>query len=64
VQSKKFDEEALYIKKHLPQLNAQEAKNLHNEAFLFSHTIQDYPKPMVSHKEAAKIAIESFKKSF
>jgi len=64
LQSKKFDKDALYIKKYLPELNAVEAKYLHNEAFLLSHTIKDYPHPMLTHKQAAKVAIESFKKSF
>jgi deoxyribodipyrimidine photo-lyase len=63
LQSKKFDKEALYIKQYVPELNAVEAKYLHNEEFLFAHDIKGYPKPMVSHKEAAKIAIESFKKN-
>jgi deoxyribodipyrimidine photo-lyase len=64
LQSKKFDKDALYIKQYVPELNAVEAKHLHDEAFLLSHTIKDYPQPMLTHKEAAKVAIESFKKSF
>jgi deoxyribodipyrimidine photo-lyase len=62
LQSKKFDKTALYIKKYIPELNAVETKNLHKEEYLFAHDIEGYPKPMLAHKEAAKIAIESFKK--
>lgn len=62
LQSKKFDKDALYIKQYVPELQAVEAKYLHNEEYLFAHDIKGYPKPMLMHKEAAKIAIESFKK--
>ena len=61
LQSKKFDKDALYIKKYVPELQDVEAKHLHNEAYLFSHDIPGYPKPMLHHKEAAKKAIELFK---
>ena len=62
LQSKKFDKDGVYIIKQIKELRGVEAKNLHNEEYLLSATIQNYPKPMVLHKEAAKIAIESFKK--
>lgn len=61
LQSKKFDKDALYIKKHLPQLAHIEAKQLHNEEYLLHTDIANYVKPIVVHKEAAKQAIESFK---
>jgi deoxyribodipyrimidine photolyase len=35
---------------------------LHDEDALFESTIPDYPKPMLRHKEAAKKALEYFKK--
>ena len=62
LQSKKFDKEALYIKRHIPELQHIEPKYLHDEASLFALNLADYPKPMVHHKEAAKIAVEIFKK--
>ena len=62
LQSKKFDKDASYIKKYIPELRHVEAKYLHDENYLLGATIQGYPKPMVHHKEAAKIAIEKFKK--
>lgn len=61
LQSKKFDKEALYIKRHIPELQELDAKYLHDEVYLLSHTISGYPKPMLNHKEAAKRAIEIFK---
>lgn len=60
LQSKKFDKEAHYIKKYLPQLQAIDAKHLHDENYLLSHEIKQYPKPMLLHKEGAKKAIEAF----
>ncbi|MBA3027040.1 MAG: deoxyribodipyrimidine photo-lyase [Sulfurimonas sp.] len=62
LQSKKFDKEGIYIKRYVPELNAVEAKSLHKEAYLFTNEIKGYPKPMLMHTEAAKIAVESFKK--
>jgi len=62
LQSKKFDKDGAYIKKHLPELREVEPKNLHNESFLLNANILNYPRPIVEHKEAAQIAIESFKK--
>jgi len=62
LQSKKFDKDAKYIKKYLPQLEKIAPKNLHDEAYLLQTDIIDYPKPIVEHKKAAKVAIESFKK--
>ena len=61
LQSKKFDKEAKYIKKHLPQLQDIAPKHIHNEEYLLKANIEGYPKPMLQHKEAAKIAIEKFK---
>lgn len=61
LQSKKFDKEGVYIKKYLPILKDIDAKNLHSEEYLFNNILVDYPKPIVEHKTAAKIAIEKFK---
>lgn len=61
LQSKKFDKDALYIKRYIPELQDIEAKYLHNESYLLEHSIKDYPKPIVNHKVAAKIAIEIFR---
>lgn len=61
LQSKKFDKDALYIKKYLPQLKKIDAKYLHNEEYLLLASINNYPRPMLNHKNVAKIAIEYFK---
>lgn len=61
LQSKKFDKDALYIKKWLPELTHIEAKFLHDESYLLNNKIKNYPKPMLKHKEAAKRAVELFK---
>ena len=52
LQSKKFDKEAIYIKKWIPELRSLDAKKLHDENYLLNYTIEGYPKPMVVHKEA------------
>jgi len=58
-QSKRYDKEAKYIKRWLPQLRHIEAKYLHNEAFLLQNSIPNYPKPIVIHNEARKRALEA-----
>jgi deoxyribodipyrimidine photo-lyase len=61
LQSKKFDKEAKYIKRWVPELGLIDAKKLHDESYFLNHTIEGYPKPMVVHKEASKNALEYFK---
>ena len=62
LQSKKFDKEAVYIKKWIPELRSVDAKKLHDESYLLNYTIEGYPKPMVVHKEASQNALAYFKK--
>ena len=61
LQSKKFDKEAKYIKKWLPELEKIETKHLHDENFLLEAKIENYPKPIVVHKEASQKALDYFK---
>lgn len=62
LQSKKFDKDAQYIKKYCPELTDVDARKIHDESYLLSNTIKEYPQPMIqSHKLAAKEAIEAFK---
>jgi len=61
LQSKKFDKEAKYIKKWIPELKEIDAKHLHDEAYLLQNTLEYYPKPMVVHKEASQEALAYFK---
>lgn len=60
-QSKKFDKDCEYIKKWVPELKNIDSKNIHNEDYLLNNSISNYPKPIVDHKIAAKIAIAKFK---
>lgn len=61
LQSKKFDKEAVYIKKWIPELVSVDAKNIHDESYLLNSTIECYSKPIVVHKEAAQNALAYFK---
>ena len=61
LQSKKFDKDALYIKKWVPEIMDVAPKFLHDEAYLQKSTLPNYPQPMVEHKEAAKKAVALFK---
>lgn len=62
IQSKTYDKNGTYIKRWLPQLKGIEAKNLHNETFLFQNRLSNYPKPIVIHKQARQRAIEAQKR--
>ena len=62
LQSKRFDKEAYYIKKWLPELRDIAPKFLHDETYLLKNLIPNYPRPVVIHKEAANRAISLFKK--
>ncbi|UFH58476.1 cryptochrome/photolyase family protein [Sulfurovum mangrovi] len=62
LQSKKFDREAIYIKEWVPEVANLSAKQIHDETFMLSYHIENYPKPMVVHKEASQEALEYFKK--
>lgn len=61
LQSKKFDKEALYIKKHLPFLKDIKSRDLHKESFLFNIDIKNYNKPIVNHDEARKKYLKKVK---
>lgn len=59
-QSLKFDKEAKYIKRFLPQLRDVPAALLHKEAYLMTQDIADYPKPIIGHESARKRFLNSF----
>lgn len=61
VQSKKYDKEALYIKKYLPELRDVEPKDIHNEEFLLNAEIKGFAKPIVKYTESSKKALGYFK---
>jgi deoxyribodipyrimidine photo-lyase len=63
-QQVRFDPEANYIKRWLPELKDIKAELLHKLDESRPLTMpSSYPKPIVNHKVASKIAIELFKKS-
>jgi len=59
LQSEKFDKNANFIKKYLPELNNQDIKSIHNPI----DNNLNYYKIIVNHKIAQKIAREEYKKS-
>jgi len=59
-QSLKFDKEALYIKRFLPQLSEIPSSLLHKESYLLSHTIPNYPRPIIEHEKARKRFLNAF----
>lgn len=59
-QSLKFDKEAQYIKRFLPQLRDVPVALLHKEAYLMTQDIADYPKPIIGHESARKRFLNSF----
>jgi len=62
-QSLKFDREADYIKRFLPQLHDIPASCLHKETYLMSHDITGYPKPLIGHESARKRFLSEFSRT-
>ena len=65
LQSSKFDPQANYIKKWLPQLKDIPAKELHNwEKYYKNYDLNDinYVEPIVDYKKARQLSIETFRK--
>jgi deoxyribodipyrimidine photo-lyase len=60
-QSGKFDPKGNYIKKHLSELAEVPPKTLSDETTLSQHSLDSYPKPIISHKDSSKRALEYFK---
>lgn len=58
LQSSKFDKDAIFIKKYLPELQNQDTKEIHNP----ENNNLDYIRIIVRHSEAQKIACEAYKK--
>lgn len=61
LQSKKFDKEARYVQKWIPELSVLDPKYIHNEEYLLTNTIEGYPQPILRHKEASKSALAYYK---
>lgn len=62
-QSGKFDPEGLYVKTYLPELSAIPPKVFSDETALSKYTWDEYPSPIVDHKQSSKKALEHFKSS-
>jgi deoxyribodipyrimidine photo-lyase len=60
-QSKKFDANAVYIKRWLPNLKKFTPKELCHEDFLIEIKIENYPKPIIRHDVARQIFLDFFK---
>ena len=59
-QSLKFDKEARYIKRFLPQLQDVPSSLLHKEVYLMTQNITGYPRPIIGHESARKRFLSSF----
>jgi deoxyribodipyrimidine photo-lyase len=59
-QSKKFDPDGRYIKRHVPELAKLDAKAIHDEHYLAHANITNYPRPMVDHRQARERALSAF----
>lgn len=59
-QSKKFDPDAKFIKKMLPELSSIEAKAFYKEQD-FSQAVESYPEPLVSYKTGRQSALAQLK---
>lgn len=70
-QSERFDPDGAYVKKYVPELRGITNKKIHepstltaDEQELFGVIVgEDYPHPMVSHKEQRKLAIGAYEAS-
>lgn len=67
-QSERFDKDALYIKKYIPELDDMSAKWLHeplkHQSQLEKEGVklgEDYPEPIVDHKSAREYVMSTFK---
>jgi deoxyribodipyrimidine photo-lyase len=57
LQSEKFDPQAIYIKKYVPELSHLEPGQIHKMTFI----CPNYPKPVVRHEEAKSAVLNLFK---
>lgn len=61
-QSERFDSEAKYIKKWIPELNNVESNDLHKWEFKYKNYKVDYPKPIVDYKSSISSGLEMYSK--
>ncbi len=60
-QAERFDQEAKFIKRFVPELCELPAKTIHNETRLASYRPENYPEAIVNTGETRKRAIAAFK---
>ena len=60
LQAAKYDPDAVYIKKYVPELKNATAKQIHSRDV--AQFFPDYPKPIVDYDETRAIAIDVFRK--
>lgn len=67
IQSKKFDKDAEYIKKWVPELKDVDAKDIHkwyDKSVREKYKGLKYPEPIIDHEFASKRAVETFTKAY
>jgi len=67
IQSYKFDKDAVYIKKWVPELEGVSSKDIHkwfDPKVREKYTDVKYPAPIIDHKEASSRALTIFKEAF
>ncbi len=62
-QQTRFDLQAEYIKKWVPELAPLAPKQIHQEAFMETQILAKYPRPIVNHSETRELALAMFKKA-
>lgn len=61
-QSEKFGANGEYIRKWVPELRHIKDKSIHNP-YASHETVDDYPRPIVDHKESRERALERYKQA-
>lgn len=67
IQSKKFDTEAEYIRRYIPELSKVKAEHIHRwdeEKIRKLYPTVDYPAPIIGQKEASKRSSAAFKAAY
>ena len=61
-QGERFDSDAKYIKKWIPELNNVESNDLHKWEFKYKNYKVDYPKPIVDYKSSISSGLDMYSK--
>lgn len=63
-QAEKFDKNAEFIKKWVPELHSLISSEIHSEDKLFEINVKNYTRPACKHKPESRKSIELFRKHF